>query len=103
MLPYTVRHCAKAAARRGASVLSAAIFRWQFAVGLLEARGEAALALIADGLRNGCDVILRGAQARGRRLHAVLFDMCGDGLAIDLLEELLQMRYRYLMLRRTMN
>ena len=59
--------------RRAAAAL--AILRRHLAVDLAECLGEAALALIADGLGNGRDVVLRLCQACGGRLHAVLLHM----------------------------
>ena len=56
-------------------LMEPSILRGQHGKCLLEFRGELALALIADGLGNGRDVVLRLCQACGGRLHAVLLHM----------------------------
>ena len=58
----------------------------------MEFGGKLALALVADGLRDGGNVILRFQKQRRGLLHAVLFHVRGDRLAVDLLEAALERR-----------
>ena len=72
--------------------LRAAVFARRQPKGLAKDSAKAARALKPDGLGDGGDILRRLFEAQRGFLHAVLFHVRGDALAIDLLEYALERR-----------